>query len=133
MSAAYVSQRDGGKPQQLDTKATPPVSVTEGDAAQPAWLARVLTRLLADVTELRRRFAPSRITFRDIETTGTAAGASRHRLAHNLGQLVEWWPVRIVNPSVDPIDIIEVSQDANTLVVDVFYTGQLWIRVEGAG
>lgn len=133
MSAAYVSQRDGGAPTQLDTKATPPVSVTEGDAAEPRWLARVLTRVLADIAEIRRRFAPNRITFRDIAVTGTGAGASRHSLTHNFGQLVEWWPVRVINPGPDVEDIAEVSQDGNVLVLDVFFTGTLWIRCEGAG
>jgi hypothetical protein len=135
MSAAYVSQRDGGKPKQLDTRATPQVSVTEGDAAQPAWLARVLTRVLADIAEIKRRFAPDRITFRDIPVAGTAAGsATRVRLAHNLGQLVEWWPVRAIGASgTNPVNVYEISQDGNVLVLDVRFTGTLWIRCEGAG
>ncbi len=135
MSASYVSYRDGGAPKQLDGRATQQASVSESDAQNPGWLARVLTRLLEDVSDLKRRFAPARITFRDIPVSGVAAGpATRITITHNIGQLVEWWPVRAIGATgANPVNVVEVSQDANTLALDVYFTGTLWVRIEGAG
>lgn len=134
MSAAYVSCRDGGPAKPLDEKQASQTTVSPEDAANVTWLARLLTRLLDDVSELKRRFAPDRITFRDIVATGSGGAPQRITLAHNLGQLVEWWPVRMVGLTSTTYPIVEISQDANTLVLDIYFTApNVWIRVEAAG
>lgn len=134
VSAAWVSQRDAGAPKPLDAKAVAATTVNASDVTDPSWLARALTGLLEDVAELKRRFAPNRITFRDIIVTGTSGGAQRITLAHRLGQLVEFWPVRAIGATgANPVNVVEVSQDGMNLTIDVFFTGTLWLRVEAAG
>lgn len=134
MSASVISVRDGAS-SLLDAKRGADEVVAPGDAADSSKLARLLTQALADIAALRRRFAPQRITFRDIVSTGTADTPVTVRLPHRFGGPVEWWVVgvKLAGTVVVPLVMEAPASDADTLVVQVYFPATLAIRVEETG
>jgi hypothetical protein len=131
---SIVSQRDG-KSRQLDTRTQSDEIVSADDAGDTTKLARLLTRLLAELAAVRRRWVPRSITFRDVVSTGDYLTPVEIPLKHNLGGLVEFWVVdTIVQASATvPLIVRHPSSDPNTLVISVYYSATFAIRVEEAG
>lgn len=119
-----------GKVTQLGAKAAPDEVVTELDVQDPAKLARILVRLLASVAALRRAWLPRRIDYVDVAITAFTST----QLQHSFGGRVRWWVVDWNGPATSP-DMIKNATltTADTLVLDVFATGVVTIRVEEAG
>lgn len=124
-----------GEIRQLDGRAEPEEQVTEEQVQDPARLARVLVRLLADVAKLRRRWAPRRLDFEGIVTDGSVT-PERHRLTHGFGGPVRVWLVDARNPTgagVPVFAIIDSASDSNTVTVESYMSGTVTLRVEEAG
>ncbi len=117
---------------QLDRPAEPPENVTEEDVQDAGKVARLLMRLLRDVTGLKRRFWPRAIDFedRDVDDTGT----TKYRFTHNFGGRVRWWVVDAVDTSGGPAYLARhADTDNDTLVLVSFALSRVTIRVEEAG
>ncbi len=140
--SAVVTMLDG-KVRQLDRPRGADEVVSPTDAEDTTKLARLLTRLLAEVGALRRRFAPRRLTFRNIEATGDYDAPQTVVLTHLFGGQVEWEIVNVrdvvaTTLSVDfnPVHIMfaqESANEASQLTLLVYFTGTVAIRVEEAG
>ncbi len=117
----------------LDARPQPEEVVTPEDATDGPKLGRLLMRLLRELSDLRRRFAPKRITYRDIVSDGTDSVPYRVTLVHNFGGPVEWWAVD--THSTGTVVIPHVVRDAddsttNEIALDIYFEGTLAIRVE---
>jgi len=115
------------KPRQLDQKAGPREVVLEADATDTSKLAKLLTRLVADVAELRRRFWPQRLDFEDIDV----GAGRRERFTHKFGGRVRWWVVDIIGDQ--PGLSKDSTTDENTLVLWSAVETRVTLRVEEAG
>ncbi len=139
VSGAALVSVGGNKSSKLDLPAQPDEIVTAADVTDPLKLSRLLTRILSELTRLRRRFAPKRTTFRDIVATGDMAAPYTVRLSHYFGGRVEWWIVGVsgFDPAQfgpqGPLAQEAEGTDANTLVLHVYANATFAVRVEEGG
>ncbi len=127
--SAYVA--NDGKVTKLDGRKEPDEVVTPDDVQDPKKLAELLARALREVTELKRRWAPRRMVFRDLVVNGGAMTPDTVRLQHGFGGRVVWW---VCDTDFDAPRIR--YNDATTedvLVLKVYDGGTLSICVEEAG
>jgi hypothetical protein len=115
---------------QLDRRAEPDEQVTDEDAKDAGRLARVLMRLLRDVAILRRRWAPRRVDFEDVEVDATATVF--YRFPHDFNGRVRWWVVDWSGGAA-PSLLRDGRSDQNALVLVSTSAGTATIRVEEAG
>lgn len=130
MSAAKVSS--AGLVTQLGSKPTPDEVVTEQDVQEPAKLARVLGRVLAEVAALKRRFAPRAIDFEDVAVSTAGATVS---LEHGMSGRVRWYLVGWQSSGTTAPILKESTTltTSSTLVLASYVAGTATIRVEEAG
>jgi hypothetical protein len=120
----------------LDAKPMPDEFVSAEDAKDSTKLARLLTRMLAQLAATRRRFVPKRTTFQNIVSTGTDASPMRVNLLHKFDAPVEWWVVGTNSLGTVALPLVaeaEDDSDADTLAIDIYFAGTLAIRVEESG
>jgi len=124
-----------GTVSQLDKPAEPDENITEENVKDQKMLARFLLRMFRDIATLKRRWAPRRIDYTDLVSTGTAGSPQTFRLEHGLGGPVVWWPVRITVAGTVVLPFIyEINTSTDTvLVLQVYFPGTLTIRVEESG
>ena len=133
MSSALINQKTGAI-RQLDKPAQPEEVIKQGDVEEPSLLTRLLKRILGDVAQLKRAFAPRSITFTDVASTGSSTVPSRVTLVHGLGGVVHWYVVRIQTTSSVLLPLYnEIVNDGEKLTLDIYYTGTFAIRVEEKG
>lgn len=116
----------------LDARAQPEEVVADTDVSEVPKLTRLLTRILRDVADLKRRFAPRVHTYinLDVDNTGTTV----YRLAHRFGGPVAWSPVEWVTSSAAGPSLEEhASGDKDTLAIVSHVAGRVAIRVEELG
>lgn len=132
MSAAKVN---GTTITQLDGKAGPEEVVNEDDVKDASKLAKMLARVLATVAGLRRQWAPRRMYFQDIATTGAAGASVNHSLQHSFGGRVNWWVCGwgIYGDTAPVVCCDDTVTTSETLVLSSFATGTMTICVEEAG
>lgn len=120
---------------QLDGKPQPDEQVTEADVTDAPKLARLLTRLLAEVAKLRRPFRPRTITFTNIVSTGTDVSPYTVRLTHKFGGEVDYEVVGRTEPGVIvlPFEYQTTATDKDTLVLAIYYPATLAVRVTERG
>jgi hypothetical protein len=131
MPSAIV--QSDGLVRQLDARAGEPIVVTSEDVKDAEKLARLLQQALRENAELRRRWAPRELYFRDQAVTATTA--TKIRLTHNFNGKVNWAVVRWDgNAAGSSYGIDEhADTDANTLVIVSSVAGTATIRVWEAG
>lgn len=131
MPAALVAS--DGIVRQLDTRAGEQINVTAKDVEDPKNLARLLQQALRENAELRRRWAPRELYFRDQTLTTTVA--TKIRLTHGFRGLVNWAVVRwdASSPGAAPALDQHADTDENTLVLVSTVAGTATIRVWEAG
>ncbi|MCW5838268.1 MAG: hypothetical protein KIS78_38100 [Labilithrix sp.] len=124
--------RPTGTVQTRDRAREPDVNVTERDVADPAWMVRTLVRLMRDLADLRRRWLPRRLTFRDREVPGD--GTTKIRLPHAIRGDVEYTVTRWQSGGAGPPHLeVHSDTDAHTLVLVSYEAGTATIRIEEAG
>ncbi len=130
VSAARFS--GDGKVTQLDARAGAREVVTESDVQDPSKLAKLLTRILADVASLTRAWRPARLDFEDVAVSTAGAAVP---LQHNMNGRVRWWVVGWqCTTNVAPILREDTTNTtASTLVLLSYVAGTATIRVEAAG
>lgn len=121
-----VSSLITGKSRQLDGRAAPEATVTEADVADAPKLAKLLTRILALLADVKRRFYPRRTDFEDWDV---GAGTT-HSFAHGFAKRVRWW---VVDQNGAAALTKNAATDANTLVLDSAVACRITLRVEEAG
>ena len=116
---------------QLDSSVQQDEVVTPADAADATKLSRLFTRLLSDVADLRRRFAPRWVEFEDrvVDATGTTL----YRFSHNFDGRARWWVVDWSGATTEPRLVRQPTSDNNTLVLVSYAAGTVTLRVEAAG
>ncbi len=130
MSAAKIDS--AGNVTQLDGRLQPPEVFNDQDAQDPVKLARVVARLLAENTELRRRFNADRLDFEDVAVSTAGASVT---LQHNFAGRVRWYLVGWQSSGTDAPILKEDTTNTteNTLVLKSYVAGTATIRVEEAG
>lgn len=129
MSAAKIDS--AGKVVQLGPKPTPEETVTAEDVQDPAKLAKLATRILAALANLRRQWAPGRLDFEDLACDGAGAALT---LQHNFAGRVRWWVTDWTSgSSACPILIRGTETTADTLVLYSYQAGTATLRVEESG
>lgn len=131
MSAAYAT--NSGQVVQLDAKSSPEEVLTPEDAADPEKLSKLLMRALKDIADLKRRWNPRVMYFRDIAVTATAT--TKVNFEHGFAGRVNWavykWDANVAGT---PASVEEdPSTDANTLVLVSGAAGIITLRVEESG
>jgi hypothetical protein len=124
--------RPNGQVRQLDRPPTLDEVITEADVQDPSKLARLLLRLVKDVTTMLRRFWPRRVEFEDWPV-GTAGEIVT--LIHGFEARVRWYVVDWRSAGTDAPVLIQ-DTDATTptkLVLASHVAGTATIRVEVAG
>jgi len=117
-----------GESRSLDLKVEADETVREQDVADPAKLARLLTRLVKENAALRKRFVPRRTDFEDLDVgTGTT-----HRLNHGFGGRVRWWVIEQIGSNPQLVTIYG-DTDKDTLVLYSGVSTRVTVRVEEAG
>lgn len=131
MSAAIVEST--GVIRQLDTRAGEQIVVTSEDVKDAEKLARMLQQALRENAELRRRYTPRELYFRDQPVTATTT--TKIRLTHNFGGKVNWAVVRWDGSAAGSSYGIDehADTDANVLVLVSSVAGTATIRVWEAG
>jgi hypothetical protein len=121
----------GADVRQLDGRRDPEEAVTEEQVQDPGRLARLLARVLKDLTSLKRRYAPKTIDHldRDVDATGTTL----YRFPHGFGGRVHWYPIDWVGATDGERLSRHEDSDNNTLVLVSFIAGKVSIRIEKAG
>lgn len=116
---------------QLERPASQNETVTEQDVGDASKLARLLMRLMKDVSDLKRRHWPRRLDYEDLAVTSGDA----LRCEHGLGGRVRWWIVDWIPATPGDVPLFERSgdTDASTLVLDVGNSGLVTVRIEEAG
>ncbi len=120
---------NGTTTRQLDRPAATNESVTEKDVAELPKLARLLQRILTDLSDLKRRFWPREIDFEDVSVDNT--GTTKYRFEHGFNGRVRWWPVDAETAA--PALKRHADTDANTLVLVSSATCTVTVRVQEAG
>lgn len=118
-----------GKVRALSKKQQPREQVTEKQVTSPAYLARLAMRVLAEIADLRRRFAPRRVDFEDVLVDAT--GTTLNQFPHNFGGRVRWWVVDAAGAV--PALVRDASTDASTLRLTSTVACVVTIRIEEAG
>lgn len=131
MSAAIIES--DGEVRQLDSRASAQIVITSDDVKDAERLARLLQQALRENAELRRRWMPRELYFRDQAVTAT--NTTKIRLVHNFGGKVNWAVVRWDGSAAGSSYGIDehTDTDANTLVVVSSVAGTATIRVWEAG
>jgi hypothetical protein len=131
MPSAIV--QSDGLVRQLDARAGEPIVVTSEDVKDVEKLARMLQDTRRELAELRRRWAPRELYFRDQAVTAT--NTTKIRLTHNFNGKVNWAVVRWDGSAAGSSYGIDehADTDANTLVVVSSVAGTATIRVWEAG
>lgn len=121
--------------QQLDRPAQPDENIVEQDVREPRRLLRWLLTLFRRVAGLERRWAPRRLDFEGLASTGTNIAPQDFQLAHNFNGEVRWWVVDAQSTySVTlPLVLRVNANDPNVLTVRFYYSGTFTVRVEEAG
>lgn len=112
----------------LDRKVGADEVVSVEDVADTSKLARLLTRILKLLADVRRSFVPRRTDFEDKDVD--ASGTVRHRFAHGFGGRVRWW---VVDSDAVPALVRHADTNANTLVLTSTVACRLTLRIEEAG
>lgn len=129
---SFTARISGSTVTQVDRPASPDAVVTEEDVKDPSKLARLVMSIAKDVAQLRRRFAPRRIDFEDVEVDNT--GTTLYRFEHGFGGRVRWWPVDFEGAGATSAALARhSSSDNDTLVLYSLEAGTATIRVEEAG
>lgn len=130
--SAYVES--DGTIVQLDGRTEPDEVVTPTDVEDASKLARIVGRVLRDIAALKRRYAPRRIVFRDVVSTGTTVSAQTKRFAHGLDGKVHWWVADWSSTAtVAPCVRRSASTTSDLLVLEFLTTGTATVIVEEAG
>ena len=116
---------------QLDGKPQPDEQVTEADVTDAPKLARLLTRLLAEIAKLKRPHNPRRLVFTDVVVDST--GTTPFRFTHKFGGSVNWWVVGWQGSGGHYNLDEDLSTDKDTLVLVSYSTGTVAICVEERG
>lgn len=118
--------------QRLDTPREPDALITEEDVQNPRKMALLLTRIVKEIAEVKRRFVAKRIDYEDV--TVTNAGLS-YAFQHSMKGRVRWWPVGWQSASADACVLVEdtARTDDNTLYLKSYGDGVVTLRVESAG
>lgn len=124
-----------GPIRQLDKRVEPDEQITEDQAGDVSRLARLLTRILRDVAELKRRWFPRRIDYEGIVSTGSSGAPQTKQFAHGFGGQVRWWVIDCdgVGSVTLPLVMRTNTDDKNTLTLAFYFPGNFAIRVEEAG
>jgi len=124
--ASFIS----GKSRQLGGKATEDEVVSEADVTDVPKMARLLTRIVRELASLRRRFAPRRTDFEDVDVpTGGYV-----RFPHGFGGRVRWWVVDVEGSFAQLVRVSpDTLSDANTLVLYSDQETRITLRIEEAG
>lgn len=117
-----------GRVEALDSPSDAAERVSADDIANTMTLARLLTRLLRDVADLRRRWWPRRTDFVDV---AVGSGGAQVRLDHGMGGRVRWWVTDATVAHALTRDAAATTAD--TLVLQSNAAGVVTIRVEEAG
>ncbi len=129
--------RFNGDVQQLDRKTVPDQIITLETVQDPEQLVRLLEQMLQRNAVLERRWAPRRVDFQGLVSTGTDIAPQDFRLNHGLGVSVVWWPVKVAFTAGTTIVIPYIyelpTSTKDTLILRVYYPGTLTIRIEEAG
>lgn len=120
-----------GTMRRLDRRAESDEAVKAEDAADAPKLARLLTRILAELAAASRRFAPRRATFVSLDVDDT--GATKYRLPHHFGGAAAWSVVGWRDASAGHGLVEDSSSDSNTLVLVSYVAGTADILVEERG
>jgi hypothetical protein len=121
-----------GVARQLDRRPDPNETVTPDNVTDPKALARLLTRILKDLTTLKARWFPRRLDFEDVAVGFD--GTTIYNLAHNFDGRVRWFPVDWVgDTSAIPMLARDSSSDDNILALRSYASGKVTIRVEPSG
>ena len=124
--SAVVSSSGGVR--QLDLRPEPEEQITEEQAKDPARLARVLMKIIRDLSGMRRRWWPRYVDHEDLVVDGT--GTTKYRLPHEFGGRVRWWPVDWSDSAAGPRLKRHADTDSNTLVLVSYTAGTVTVRVE---
>lgn len=133
MSIGAAKITAAGKLIQLNPKAEPDAVVTEADVQSPHLLAKLLTGILTEIVNLRRRYAPRHIDFEDITI---ASGGKTYTFRHGFNGRVRWWVVDYENTGATVGVIVQKwapLTDANTLGIYSNCDGRITLRVQEAG
>jgi hypothetical protein len=120
-----------GEVRQLDTFSEPKEEITVEQLDDKPRVARVLMSILRSLATLLGRWSPRVVDFRDLVTTGDTVTPSRHSLNHKLGAPVNWWLVKSSSAALAREATSE--SNSNTLVIDVYGSSVLTVRIEEAG
>jgi hypothetical protein len=135
MSSALVEEN--GRTRQLDKPAQAEQVTTAEDVQDPETLARLVQQLRTEVATLKRAFSPKRIDFDRVSVTGGAVIPQAVSFQHGLNGRVRWWVIGWESSVADKLDIIERASNpastATTLVLNVYATGRLSLRIEEVG
>lgn len=95
--------------------------LTSEIASDPSALARVLTRMWEQIRRLAQALAMVRPPFRVLnQTVGT--GGAQFTITHKLGYVPTWRPIGW-RGAAGGHSLVEVSRDANTLVLASYVAG----------
>lgn len=133
MSASVATQ--DGRIRKLDKPTEASEVITAADVQDAEKLARLMQELKSQVADLAGRWNPRVIDFERVPTTGTGGAPVALRLAHSLNGRVRYWVTGWESPSAFSLNFIEntAQTDANTLVLTMYCTGTISVRIEEAG
>jgi hypothetical protein len=118
------------KTRRLDRIPEARAPITEEDVSSATTLARLLDRLLRDLSRLLGLWRPRRLDFERVPLDAT--GTVKTRLEHKFGGAVRCWVVSwdgAASPNIRP----HADTTAHTLVLTSTSDGTATIRVEEAG
>jgi hypothetical protein len=111
----------------LDGARAPEEAMTEEDAADPARVARVITRLLKGQAELERRRSPERIDFEDVVISSSAPV----QLQHGMGGRVRYSLQDMSRGGgLAPTLARASSTDEDTLVLDAYQPVAIYLTAD---
>lgn len=127
MTAALIDSDGVVRP--LDGKAPARAVFTAEDAKDPEKVARLISGLLDDVAELRRRYAPRWVDFEDVAVDALGTTFS---LEHGFGGRVRWWVSGWQTSGATGPDIREDTSatTATAIALKSYNAGTATIRVE---
>ncbi len=109
-----------------------PVSIDDGDAANPEKVAKMLRALANRVSELETRVGPEGLEF---EVNVGAYGALTS-ISHNFGSAIRWYVVTWTQiggysfPTGPSVLVEDATSDSNTLRLRSYAAGRAIVRVE---
>lgn len=134
MSAANVDQVTGTV-RQLDTIRNAPTPMTEQTVTDAPSVVRLVGGILRDLSTLLGRWAPRRIDFENVISTGAAGAPYTVQLTHNFNSNVRWWLVDLTNrgATVAPVMDRILTSDLNVLTLRFYWPATFTVRVEASG